>query len=273
METRVKGKSVDLPNTSSGEPWPCILSSPVIRCEGPRAKIKSPNEPILVPKFVLAPQLLTPKGLRSTPKNEPILLNSKGFRFLFSAPPRGTSALARFLAIPSYYRGVSGTANRGLRTTVFPACRVPRTAFATILRDCQRCGVINNVGRCAMNTAPHEQRNRNMKTRNLLMTLTVAALAATNVHAAETLLSPKASAPVKAVSGYNSDPNLAATGLQSAPPRVVESKTKTVAGKSLEVTPSMICSRKMLGSPKMIGACADHQVDSTMSCCAPAPGK
>jgi len=32
------------------------------------------------------------------------------------------------------------------------------------------------------------------------------------------------------------------------------------------VTPSLTCTRKMAGSPKMIGACADHPGD-TMSCC------
>jgi hypothetical protein len=106
-----------------------------------------------------------------------------------------------------------------------------------------------------------------MKTRNLLIALSVASLTTVNVLAADVLLSPKASTPSKTVTGYNSDPNLAATGLQSAPPRVLESKTKVVPGKSVEVTPSLTCTRKMAGSPKMIGACADHATDSTMSCC------
>ena len=95
------------------------------------------------------------------------------------------------------------------------------------------------------------------------------ALAARAVMAGGALLSPKASEPVKTVSGYNADPNLAATGLQSAPPRVVASETKTVPGKSIQVTPSMMCTRHMAGSPKMIGACAEHASDN-MSCCSTA---
>jgi len=109
-----------------------------------------------------------------------------------------------------------------------------------------------------------------MKTRNLLIALSVVAMTTVNALAVETLLSPKAVGQSKAVSGYNADPNLAATGLQSAPPRVVDSKTKTVAGKSTEVTPSLVCARRMSGSPKMIGECAEHATDTTMSCCAPA---
>jgi hypothetical protein len=112
-----------------------------------------------------------------------------------------------------------------------------------------------------------------MKTRNLLIALSVVAMTTVNVLATETLLSPKAVGQSKAVSGYNTDPNLAATGLQSASPRVLDSKTKTVAGKSTEVTPSLVCARRMSGSPKMIGACAEHATDATMSCCAPAAAK
>lgn len=112
----------------------------------------------------------------------------------------------------------------------------------------------------------------NMKTRNTLIILSVAVMATVNVLAAETLNSPKASAQTKIVSGYNTDPNLTATGLQSAPPRVVESKTKTVAGKSTEVTPSLVCTRRMAGSPKMVGACAEHP-GNAMSCCAATASK
>ncbi len=108
-----------------------------------------------------------------------------------------------------------------------------------------------------------------MKIRNLLIILGVAAMATFNVTAG-TLLSPKAADQPKTVSGYNSDPNLAATGLQSAPPQIVASQTKTVPGKSTEVTPSLKCVRKMSGSPKMIGACTEHATGGDMSCCAPA---
>lgn len=111
-----------------------------------------------------------------------------------------------------------------------------------------------------------------MKTRNLLIALTVASMATLNVLAADTLLSPKAAGQSKPVSGYNADPDFAATGLQSAPPRVVESQIKIVPGKSHEVTQSLICSRRMSGSPKMVAECA-QQSCGTMSCCAPASAK
>ena len=111
-----------------------------------------------------------------------------------------------------------------------------------------------------------------MKTRNTLMMLSVAVMTTVNALAVEPLFSPKASEQTRTVSGYNSDPNLAATGLQSAPPRVLESKSKTVAGKSTEVTPSLLCTRRMAGSPKMIGACADHHGDP-MPCCATSASK
>ena len=110
-----------------------------------------------------------------------------------------------------------------------------------------------------------------MKIRNLLITLGVAAITTFNVMAGE-LLSPKASEQPKVISGYNADPNLAVTGLQSASPRVVDSQTKTVPGKSMQVTPSLTCTHHMAGSPKMIGVCAEHASDK-MSCCSVAPAK
>jgi hypothetical protein len=111
-----------------------------------------------------------------------------------------------------------------------------------------------------------------MKTRTLVITLGVAAMASLNVVAGG-LLSPKAAdTQSKTIAGYNSDPSLTATGLPSAPPRVVESQSKIVPGKSAEVTPSLVCVRKMSGSPKMIGACADHP-GGAMSCCSGATTK
>jgi len=108
-----------------------------------------------------------------------------------------------------------------------------------------------------------------MKIRTLIVALGVAAIATLNVTAGG-LLSPKAAEnQSKTVQGYNPDPNLTATGLKSAPPHVVASKEKTVAGKSVEVTPSLTKARHMSGSPKMIGECVNHG-DGTMSCCDPA---
>ena len=107
--------------------------------------------------------------------------------------------------------------------------------------------------------------------------LFVALCAATMNAMAGGLLSPKAADNQSTVvRGYNPDPSLTATGLQSAPPHVVESRTKTVPGKSREVTPSMMCLRHMNGSPKMVGDCASRATDKMScctSCCAPAATK
>lgn len=112
-----------------------------------------------------------------------------------------------------------------------------------------------------------------MNTRNLLITLTVAALATANVMAVEPLLSPRASnQQSKIVSGVNEDPNLAAPGLASASPHLVDSQTKTVAGKNTGESPSVKCVRHMSGTPKMIGACAEHPC-AQMPCCSVADSK
>lgn len=112
-----------------------------------------------------------------------------------------------------------------------------------------------------------------MKTRNLIITLTVAAMATANIMASEALLSPRASEQQsKIVSGVNTDPNLAAPGLVSTSPRLVDNQSKTVAGKSTGESPSAVCVRRMAGSPKMISACADHP-GAPMSCCSVADKK
>jgi len=111
-----------------------------------------------------------------------------------------------------------------------------------------------------------------MKTRNLLIALTVTAMAAANVMAADVLLSPRAAAQSKTVAGPNNDPNLAAPGLSSLSPRLLGNQSKTVSGKSTEVTPASQCTRRMSGTPKMIGQCADHP-GAAMSCCSVADAK
>src|SRR5690242_5477843 len=111
-----------------------------------------------------------------------------------------------------------------------------------------------------------------MKTRNLLITLSVAILATLNVMAADALLSPRArDNQPRTVSGVNTDPNLAIRD-NSASPRVLDNQIKTVAGKSDDVSPSMKCTRNMTGTPKEIGACADHP-GAPMSCCSVAATK
>jgi hypothetical protein len=103
-----------------------------------------------------------------------------------------------------------------------------------------------------------------MKTRNLLIALSVTAMATLNVFASEALLSPRATDhQSKIMSGVNADPNLAAPGLVSVSPRVIDSQMKS---------PSAVCVRRMAGTPKMIGQCADHP-GAPMSCCSVAPAK
>ena len=112
-----------------------------------------------------------------------------------------------------------------------------------------------------------------MKTPHLLITLGAAAFATFNVMAADALLSPRAAEnQTKIIAGVNSDPNLAATGPVSASPRVIDNRVKTVPGTSTAVSPSLTCTRKMAGSPKIVGACADHP-GAPMSCCSVAAGK
>jgi hypothetical protein len=112
-----------------------------------------------------------------------------------------------------------------------------------------------------------------MKTPHLLITLGVAAFATLNVMAADALLSPRAADnQIKIVAGVNNDPNLTATGLASASPRLIDNRVTTVAGASTAVSPSLTCTRKMAGTPKMIGACAEHP-GAPMSCCSVAAGK
>jgi hypothetical protein len=107
-----------------------------------------------------------------------------------------------------------------------------------------------------------------MKIRTLLIALGIAVVTSMNAVAGG-LLSPKAADnQSKVVCGYNSDPNLTATGLQSAPPHVVESKEKIVPGKSVAVTSSITSARHLSGSPKMIGECVNNG-DGTTSCCSP----
>ena len=110
-----------------------------------------------------------------------------------------------------------------------------------------------------------------MNTRTFVITLGVAAMATLNVMAG-TVLSPHAADnQSKIIPGYNSDPNIAVTGLQSAPPHVVDSRSKTAPGKT-EAAPSLHCARHMPGSPKMIGACTQQSAGG-MSCCAPTATK
>jgi len=112
-----------------------------------------------------------------------------------------------------------------------------------------------------------------MKTRSLFITIGVAALATVNVLAADVALSPRASdRQTHIISGTNNDPNLATANGAPISPRLLDRRAKTVAGEDKTVSPSLMCTRMMTGSPKQISACADHP-GAPMACCAVAASK
>jgi hypothetical protein len=112
-----------------------------------------------------------------------------------------------------------------------------------------------------------------MKTRNLLITLSVAALATVNVMAADALLSPRATdMQIKIVQATDNSPNLAAARPTSVSPHLLDNSSKTVTGQSTGASPSLACVRNMAGTPKEISACADHP-GLPMPCCAVAATK
>jgi hypothetical protein len=105
-----------------------------------------------------------------------------------------------------------------------------------------------------------------MKTRILLATIGVAALAAIalNVNAGTTLLSPRAQGnQIKAAPGTVAAQPAFTT--QTVSPRALGNETKTVAGVANDVNPATMCSRNMVASPKAIQACAANP--AKMPCC------
>jgi hypothetical protein len=112
-----------------------------------------------------------------------------------------------------------------------------------------------------------------MKTRNILIALSVAVFATINVMAGDAFLSPRATEQqIKTAPGISADPNLAASGVTSTSPRLLDNQVKTVAGVDSTVSPAMNCTRYMGGTPKQISACADHP-GAPMPCCAVASTK
>ncbi|MBU6411287.1 MAG: hypothetical protein KGR98_12955, partial [Verrucomicrobia bacterium] len=97
-----------------------------------------------------------------------------------------------------------------------------------------------------------------MKTRNLLITIGAAALAAITINAtaADALLSPRAAGnQIKHVSGFSNDPNLVAANRNVSStgallsPRAASVQIKTVPGVANDVNPALMCIRNMVGSP------------------------
>lgn len=102
--------------------------------------------------------------------------------------------------------------------------------------------------------------------RNLIITLTITALAAANVFAAEVALSPRAKEAVtKTAPGTNTDPNQTEYRGSAVAPRTLENQAK--AAGQCDTASSLKCMRNMAGSPKVVGACADHP-GAAMPCCA-----
>jgi hypothetical protein len=107
---------------------------------------------------------------------------------------------------------------------------------------------------------------KNMKTRNLLITLVAAVLiAGTNLYATDPLLSPRAAGNVvkKVVTSSDSFSVVDANVGRTISPRAIGNEIKTVAGTSTGAVPT--CS-KMAGSPKMIAECVSHP-GTSMACC------
>lgn len=112
-----------------------------------------------------------------------------------------------------------------------------------------------------------------MKTRNLLITLGVATIAAITFNTNGALLSPRAAGnQIKVVSGVANDPDLVAVDQGLAlPPRAAGNQTTITAGTNGDVNPVTLCSRNMTSSPKAIQACAANPAN--MSCCKVAAAK
>ena len=108
-----------------------------------------------------------------------------------------------------------------------------------------------------------------MKTRNLLLTLSAAALTAVAFNTSAELFSPRAAGnQITTVATTANDPDLVAVdqGLATSP-RASANAITTVAGTAKEINPATKCSRNITASPKSIQACAANNAGA-MPCCA-----
>jgi hypothetical protein len=109
--------------------------------------------------------------------------------------------------------------------------------------------------------------------KNLLITLSVAAIATVNVMAADTYLSPRAKDnQIKVIAGTNTDPNFTAAAPRAVSPRFADNQIKTAAGTEIAVSPALLCAQRMSGSPKAVAACGEHP-GADMPCCTVAANK
>jgi len=103
-----------------------------------------------------------------------------------------------------------------------------------------------------------KKKENNMKTRKLLMTFAVVAVAATTFTAAagDNFLSPRATGnEVKRVDGVNNDVNLLTDHFTMIMTPRAAGSPGAVGGTSTEVTPVLGC-RSMTASPRLIQVCA-----------------
>ena len=108
-----------------------------------------------------------------------------------------------------------------------------------------------------------------MKTRNLLITLGVAAFAAITINATagNAYLSPRAAGNQSThVSGVANDVNLVNTTGITISPRATGNQIAAVAGQSSDVNAAVACAKTMNGTPKAVGECTSH---TTMPSCKP----
>jgi hypothetical protein len=144
------------------------------------------------------------------------------------------------------------------------------------LRDFERGGVFKGDNKPAdlMKCSAKQTGKNNMKTRNLLMTLGVAALTTMtfNAIASDAFLSPRAAGnQITRVAGVNSDANPVKLDVYATTaPRTAGNQVVKVAGTNNGAT-AATCSN-MAGTPKVIAECASHP-SAPMPCCAIASAK
>jgi hypothetical protein len=126
------------------------------------------------------------------------------------------------------------------------------------------------------NEAPPKTKEKNMKTKIVLLGTVVTALVFTSIGAPP-LLSPRVSGnQIKTVRNSDKAPAAAvayvAPGAALLSPRAQGNQIKVAKGVGAEVNPATLCSRYMTGSPKAIQACAANP-SAPMPCCAVATAK
>jgi len=110
-----------------------------------------------------------------------------------------------------------------------------------------------------------------MKTRNLIITLSVATLATMNIAATAAIFSPRAADNrPKIVPGVNNDPDLTATGMPAESPRLMDDQAKPAPTETKQA-PAMTREHRV-GTPKMMDQCTEH-ADGSMSCCSGSDAK